>query len=351
MIYVTKKYTMLKVKKEGVILDKTELAFENVGVLNPAVIQNGDMVHLFYRAVRKDNYSTIGYCRLDGSLKVSYRNKTPLLAPKFDYESQGVEDPRIVKIDNTYFLTFTAYDGVNALGSLATSTDLVNFERKGIMVPQITHQAFLDITAGTQISKKYNRFHNLQDLAGLSNNNILLADKNLLFFPRKVNNKFYFLHRIRPDIQIASVNSLEDLTPNYWRDYLEHFDQHILMASKYEHEISYIGGGCPPIETKVGWLLIYHGVHDTSEGYVYSACAALLELDNPTKEVARLPFPLFKPELDWEIKGDVNNVVFPTGTAIFGDRLYIYYGAADTRIAVASVEISELIAELLNHKI
>jgi hypothetical protein len=77
-----------------------------------------------------------------------------------------------------------------------------------------------------------------------------------------------------------------------------------------------VGGGCPPIETEMGWLLIYHGVHDTVNGYVYTACACLLDLDNPNKEIARLPYPLFGPELEWELKGVVNNVCFPTGTWI-----------------------------------
>ena len=341
---------MLKIKKEGVLLEKTELDFENEGVLNPAVIREGDTVHVFYRAVRKGNHSTIGYCQLNGPLDLSERKPSPVFQPGADQEWQGVEDPRIVKIDDTYFLTYTAYDGVNAMGSLATSADLLNFQRKGIIVPQITHQAFLDITASTHISRKYNRFHNLHDANDVTQKNILLSDKNLMFFPRKINGKFYFLHRIRPDIQIASVDTIEELNKDYWQDYLEHFDQHILMASKYAHEISYIGGGCPPIETKAGWLLIYHGVHDTTEGYVYSACAALLDLEKPEKELARLPYPLFKPELNWELEGEVNNVVFPTGAVIFDDKLYIYYGAADTCIAVASVSLAELIAELLNHK-
>jgi predicted GH43/DUF377 family glycosyl hydrolase len=341
---------MLKIKKEGVLLEKTELAFENEGVLNPAVIQEGDTVHIFYRAVRTGNHSTIGYCQLKGPLDLSERKSSPVFLPGADHELQGVEDPRIVKIDYTYFLTYTAYDGVNALGSLATSADLLSFQRKGIIVPQITHQAFLDLTASAHISRKYNRFHNLHDVNDVTQKDILLSDKNLMFFPRKINGKFYFLHRIRPDIQIASVDTIEELNKDYWQDYLEHFDQHILMAAKYAHEISYIGGGCPPIETKAGWLMIYHGVHDTTEGYVYSACAALHDLEEPEKELARLPYPLFKPELDWELEGEVNNVVFPTGTAIFGDRLYIYYGAADTRIAVVSLGLAELISELLNHK-
>ena len=338
-------------KKEGILLDKTELEFENEGVLNPAVMQDGNTVHVFYRAVRKGNHSTIGYCRLDGPLEIVQRNDAPLLAPHFEYESQGVEDPRIVKIEDTYYMTFTAYDGVNAMGSLATSKDLVSFERRGIIVPKISYDDFQRMAECNHLlNEKYKRFHIQTNVDSRYKKKIMLSDKNLMFFPRKINGKFYFLHRIRPDIQIGSAATIQELTKDYWQDYLMHFEKHILMTSIYEHEISYIGGGCPPIETKAGWLLIYHGVRDSREGYVYSACAALLDLNDPSKELARLPYALFKPELDWELKGEVNNVVFPTGTATFGERLYIYYGAADTSIAVASIDIDELITELLNNK-
>ncbi|HSU27851.1 MAG TPA: hypothetical protein VLJ68_05680, partial [Chitinophagaceae bacterium] len=96
-------------------------------------------------------------------------------------------------------------------------------------------------------------------------------------------------------------------------------------------------------------LLIYHGVHDTVKGYIYSACAALLDLEDPQKEIARLPYALFKPEFDWELKGEVNNVCFPTGTILIDDTLYIYYGAADEQIAYASVSLSGLVSELLEN--
>jgi predicted GH43/DUF377 family glycosyl hydrolase len=122
-----------------------------------------------------------------------------------------------------------------------------------------------------------------------------------------------------------------------------------VLSPKHKHEVSYIGGGCPPIETEYGWLLIYHGVHDTIKGYVYSACAALLDLEDPRKEIARLPYALFKPEHEWELKGEVNNVCFPTGTVLIGDSLYIYYGAADEQIACASLSISALLNELMLH--
>jgi len=90
-------------------------------------------------------------------------------------------------------------------------------------------------------------------------------------------------------------------------------------------------------------------VEETHKGLVYSACAALLDLNNPARELARLPYPLFSPEYEWELSGEVNNVVFPTGTSLFGDTLFIYYGAADTLIACASLKLSELVAELMTY--
>jgi predicted GH43/DUF377 family glycosyl hydrolase len=177
----------------------------------------------------------------------------------------------------------------------------------------------------------------------------MLWDKNVIFFPRRINGKLVFLHRIRPGIQIVSVNDLSNLTKEFWENYFLNLDEHIVMDPVYVHESSYIGSGCPPIETEHGWLLIYHGVEETKAGIVYSACAALLDLNNPLKVLARLPYALFSPEYDWELYGDVNNVVFPTGTALFGDTLFIYYGAADTHIACASMNLTELVNELLSH--
>ncbi len=342
---------MLEVKKEGVILNKTALGFENEGVLNPAVIREGNDVYMYYRAVSKGNYSSLGYCKLSDPVTVSERSDMPVLFSQFDYESHGVEDPRIVKIDDLYYLTYTAYDGVNALGALATSKDLVTFEKQGIIVPQVIYEDLQRLaTFQTPLNEKYARYNRLIPLVAVTkpSKKIFVWDKNVVFFPRRINNKLFFLHRIKPDIQIVCVNELSELTKDFWDNYFMHLDNNIALTPKCDHEISYIGAGCPPIETKHGWLIIYHGVHDSAVGYVYNACAALLDLENPQKEIARLPVPLFKPEEEWELQGEVHNVCFPTGAALFGDKLYIYYGAADERIACASVSLSALLAELLS---
>jgi len=341
---------MTEVKKEGILLWNTNLEFENEGVLNPAVIREGDSVHIFYRAVQKGNHSSIGYCRLDGPLTVAERWDKPVIVPEFEYESHGVEDARIVKIDDQYYLTYTGYDGINARGALAKSKDLSKFKKHGVIVPMITYAEFVSLAEsfGT-VNENYYNNHKFYFQDADPEKKMLLWDKNVIFFPRRIGGKLVFLHRIRPGIQIVFVNELKELTKEFWKKYFSKLQDHIVIDPVYAHELSYIGGGCPPIETEQGWLLIYHGVQETERGLVYSACAALLDLNDPTKELARLPYPLFFPEYEWELVGEVNNVVFPTGTALFGGTLFIYYGAADSVIAIASLKLAELIAELLTY--
>jgi predicted GH43/DUF377 family glycosyl hydrolase len=338
---------MIQIKKEGVLLEKTDLGFENLGVMNPAVIQVDGVIHLFYRAVKAGNFSSIGHAKLSSPTTVASRMDVPILFPQFDYESQGVEDPRICQIEGTFYLTYTAYDGISALGALATSTDLVTFKKWGIIVPQITFEDFRNL-AETQgkINEKYVRYNNPFTQSRKANEQAILWDKNVIFFPRKINQKFHFIHRIRPDIQLVAVNDLSELTIGFWQNYFLHLSDSILMTAKYPHEASYIGGGCPPIETPDGWLFIYHAVHDTVDGYVYTACAALLDIENPLIEIGRLSLPLFSPTEAYEKIGYVNNVCFPTGAIVQADTLYIYYGAADERVACTSMCLSELIATL-----
>lgn len=343
---------MIKVKKEGILLVKTANGFENEGVLNPAAIREGKNIHLFYRAVSKGNYSSIGYCLLSDPLTVEERNDVPLLFPQMDYESRGMEDPRVSRVDDRYYMTYTAYDGVNALGALAMSDDLRNFEKMGLIVPQIAYEEFSHLAESKGvINEKYLRYNDFRQIRENLGRKMFIWDKNVVFFPRRINGKLAFLHRIKPDIQLVEVNDLQELTTDFWQQYLLRFNDNIVLSPRFTHEVSYIGSGCPPIETEEGWLMIYHGVHDTVNGYVYAACAALLDLENPRKEISRLPYALFKPEMEWELKGEVNNVCFPTGCIEMDGRLYIYYGAADERVACASIELAVLLTELLKYRI
>lgn len=342
---------MVNVKKEGILLGPTEHKFEDFGVLNPGVIEIDGQIHLLYRATNHANYSTIGYCLLSSPTEIARRDEQPLMIPLQKYESHGIEDPRIVYIDDTFYITYTAYDGENALGALSTSKDLKTFKHEGLITPQISlHEYKLIIEASENLNEKYLRFVKLIDKRTGHDTitELLIWDKDVMFFPRKINDKFAFLHRVYPDIQIVYYDKLEDLTYQFWKDHLFHLKDHTLLSGKYPYESSYIGGGCPPIETEKGWLIIYHGVDDQAEGYVYHAAVSLMDLEDPQIEIGRLRTPLFSPDEEWEKKGVVNNVVFPTGAIIRGETLYIYYGAADKYIGVVSLNLEELINEIIN---
>jgi beta-1,2-mannobiose phosphorylase / 1,2-beta-oligomannan phosphorylase len=341
---------MIKVEKYGIILSPTELEFENNAVFNPGIFQDGNIVHIFYRAVQNGNFSTIGHAIAEGPLNITSRKTYPIITRDFDYECHGVEDARIVKIEEVFYLTYTSYDGHNALGSLATSTDLIHFDKKGIITPQIKYEDFENIIkkfSDEELNQKYHQFYKLFLKSGfLEDKKLYINDKDVVFFPRKIDNQFAMLHRIWPGIQIVKFNHWDELTEDFWIDYFNHLPEHIVLDPKGEFDINYLGAGGPPIETDLGWLLIYHGVQETSVGRTYHAMAALLDIDHPQTELARLEYPIFSPTKDWEKVGEVNNVVFPSGNAIFDDDLYIYYGAADHHIAVAKVSMHELLLEL-----
>jgi len=338
------------ITKLGVILEKTRYAFESKGVLNPAVMQNGNDVHMFYRAFKKGNYSTLGYCRFEGPSRLVHRDTRPIVYPDREEEKHGVEDARITLIEDTYYLTYTAYDGHNALGAVALSADLVKFHKLGVITPKITFEDFYHAIIGNEnLNHKYlSQYHFLKEHGLLDAvPHYLIWDKNLIFFPEKINGKYALLHRFFPGIQIVYFHDFSELTTDFWMGYLFTLEQYIVMDPEFFYETSHIGGGCPPVKTPHGWLFIYHAVEVTTHSNVYHVSAALLDLHDPQKVLARLQRPLISPQEEWEQNGYVNNVCFPTGTAIFGDDLYIYYGAADIRIAVAKVNINDLINELI----
>ncbi len=338
---------MLKVKKHGVILEPANKEFESQGVMNPACIKEGNSVHMFYRAVRWGNNSTIGYARLEGPLEVVERSKKPFMSPRFKYEKQGLEDPRIVKIDDTYYMTYVAYDGKDVLTAYAVSKDLKKFKRMGVITPRITYSEAEKWLRYSKLKDSYFFFESYyKDTVA---ENVLLREKDTFFFPKKIKGKFALIHRIIPDIQVIYFRDFRELTPEFWKRYLKHLSRYVVLEQMYSYESRNIGGGCPPIETDKGWVLIYHAVEGSNMGKIYHAGAALLDKKDPCKVIGHLKKPLFSPEERWERVGVSNNVVFPTGSAVFDEKLYIYYGAADKRIAVASVNLDDLIEEMLKN--
>lgn len=335
---------MIKVSKGEIVLEsRTEVEFEKKGVLNPTCVEKDNTVYLFYRAIKENNFSTLGFCQLENN-RVINRSEEPFMVPEYRYECHGIEDPRITYLEGMYYLLYTAYDGQNALVAYATSSDLKFFTKRGLVTPQITYDEAEDIFRSSGITKKYIFFEKV--FRQTQGDSVYLWEKDAMIFPRKINGNYAILHRILPGIQICYFKDFDDLTQNFWRQYLKDLNDFIVLDPKYHFENSHIGAGCVPIETAYGWLLIYHSAQNTNQGIVYHACAALLDKNNPQKVIGRLTHPLFSPETDWEKSGIVNNVVFPTGAIVKEDTLFVYYGAADTRIGVRTIGLSGLLKEL-----
>ena len=342
---------MIDVIKHGIILEKTENLFENFGIRNSGAYQEGETVHLFYQAMGEDSTSCIGYCKLEGPLKVVERWTRPIFCPDKDTEIVSFEDPRIVKILDTYYLSYSAFDGVNVFGSYATSNDLKIWKPKGVLTPKFTIEEYGTFMEHLfdKISEQHFQFYYLFMRQKLKDSLIekkYVTDRSAVFFPKKIKERFIFLHELHPSIQLVCFNDLSKLTPEFWEEYIFNLEKHILMEPKYQHENFHVGAGAPPVETELGWLLIYHSTEITPKGFVYHVCAALLDLKDPSKLIARLKKPLFSPTEPYETKGYVDNVIFPTGTAQFKDDLYIYYGTSAAKLAVASVNLKSLLEAL-----
>ena len=294
--------------------------WESGAVFNPAAVKINGEIHLLYRAVEGDNFSTIGYAKLDKNANVSSRLKYPVLKREWAAEKHGCEDPRIVAFAGRLFIFYTAYDGAypkegkNARVILAETENFTRFRKLGIIGPD-------------------------------------WQDKDAMIFPEKIDGKVAYLHRIEPNIQLAFFDDIDHLLQpeaNYWPDHMRSLQDHTILSRNYEWETVKIGVGPPPMRTEAGWLVIYHGV---DKKRIYRAGAALLDEKNPFKIRARLPYPILEPEREYEKTGDVNMVVFPEGMVQFDDDLLIFYGAADKAVGLAACKLSKLIDALWKNKI
>ena len=288
------KRKQVNVEKLGVVLEATNKPFERRAVLNPGCYQEGEFVHVFYRAVADNNDSTIGYAKLKGLTGVVERKEVPIIARTYDYEKRGVEDPRITKIGKTFYMTYVAYDGKNALTAYATSTDLKTWKKRGIISPMFTYDEATSLFKKERLKDRYLMFETFYE--ELSGEDVLLWFKDAILFPQKINGKFAMLIRILPEIQIVFFKDFKELKKkSFWEKYLKHLAGYVLLENKYWFESRNIGGGATPIYTKDGWLVIFHTVEELNRARIYHASAVLLDKKNPFKIIGRLDAPLFSP--------------------------------------------------------
>src|ERR687892_341113 len=333
------KVLLQRYEKNPILIPNEANWWESKAVFNCAILHYDNKFHMLYRAIGEyERYiSRIGYASSTEGYSFARSNQIAL-EPTQDYEEYGIEDPRMVEIDNQVYITYVILsahvtDGaiVEASTALATTTDFLKYTRLGVITTKGSNNKDV-VLFPEKMSQQQQQSSSVLSLS-LPSNNIDRAGK------------YFFLHR--PSSWIGSKYGVDK--PSIWLgegNALTNFEKHTLLLKPEEDwEELKIGAGPPPIKTRTGWLVIYHGV---SREKVYRAGAALLDLHDPSKIIGRTKTPILEPKEPYEKFGDVNNVVFPTGACVVdNDKLFVYYGAADKVCCLATADLNYLLDDIL----
>ena len=302
---------------ETPILSPQGTGWEAAGTFNPAVIHVPAMREYFpdtphksypaktvllYRAQDANGTSRIGYAEsVDG---IHFRRRAePVLSPEADYEKDGgVEDPRLQQFGDTFYLTYTGYNKKDAQLCLATSRDLMHWERKGVILPAYKGKWSVGWT------------------------------KSGAIVPEKIGGKYwmYWLGTAADKTDQMGVSSSDDLL--HWT---EETKTPVLPRRPGKFDARVVEPGPPPILTRDGIVLIYNGADDK---LAYRTGVAVFDRNDPRKLLWRSEEPVFAPEKEWEKVGQVPNVVFVEGLVRRAGKFLFYYGAADKFVGVAEAE-------------
>jgi predicted GH43/DUF377 family glycosyl hydrolase len=338
---------MYKLKRYGtgpIFSPDINLPWEKEGVFNPGIIKFNDGVYMLYRAVgeRESYISRLGLAKSLDGLKFERASLNPVFEPKEIFDKWATEDPRITKIGEDYYISYVAVED----RIMEKGTDLKRF------LPLETSTALLK-------TKDFVSYENLGVISPPNSDN-----KDIVLFPRLINGRYFMLHRpnywsqewfkgpYEKYVNEGLPCDVKDLpkVPAIWMasslDLKNWVDHHVLI-SPYEPLNVKIGPGLPPIETDDGWLIIYHHITKNSDTgqMVYSVRAALLDIDNPYNLIAKIRYDILSPEKPYEMENGTQ-IVFPTGGFVTNDTLYVYYGASDRYVCLATGSLSELLKEL-----
>ena len=290
--------------------------WESKATFNPAALYLKGKTHILYRTLSEDNTSSVGYASTKDGISIIERLPDPVYIPREDFEmkkisggNSGCEDPRLTQIGKKIYICYTAYDSIGpprvAISSIKEKDFLAhnwNWEKPFLITPP-----------------------------GFD-------DKDTCIMPKKLKNGYFILHRVGNEICGDYLKALDD--SNTVNKCI-----HILGPRIHMWDSEKVGITAPPIETKYGWLMLYHGVSH-SHG-TYRVGAVLLDKKDPNIILARSTDAIFQPEEEYEKIGIVNNVVFPCGMVVSKGILYIYYGGADKVIGVATMKLSIILDALV----
>lgn len=248
----------------------------------------------------------------------SFKNRVPFIVPKEEWEKFGCEDPRVTYFEGVFYTFYTALskypfgaDGIKV--AVALSKDLKKITERHLVTP--------------------------------------FNAKAMTLFPERINGKIVVMFSYHTDsppskMVFATLDKIEELwSPIFWRKWEQNIDSYTINLKRFPYD--HVEVGAPPIKTKNGWLLIYSYIQNYfnfgGTEKIFGIEGLLLDLKDPSKIIGRTDGPILVPEEAYELSGYVSNVIFPTGALIEKDILTVYYGAADTTVCSAQVNLDDLI--------
>lgn len=308
-----------------VLVPEADLPWEAEGAFNGSAVREGRRTHLLYRAQSLPHLhetgpwlsiSSIGHSEsLDG---IHFKTHKPFIEPEEHWERFGCEDPRVTRLDGKYYTFYTALSGFP-------------FGPDNIKVAVAISKNFRKVTERHPVTP--------------------FNAKAMALFPEKIRGKYWAILTADTDrppakIALASFDREEDLwNEERWNAWYADIDQHTLPLQRDPED--HIEIGAAPVRTKAGWVIFYSYIQNyRTSNPLFSIEAVLLDAENPQKIIGTTRAPLLVPEEEYELYGKVPNIVFPSGATVKGDRISLYYGAADTTTCVAFGSVKALLREL-----
>jgi predicted GH43/DUF377 family glycosyl hydrolase len=330
-----------KYENNPILSPNSANSWESNCVCNPGAWYENGRFCLLYRAAGNDAEHVIrfGLAESDDGFTFTRKFDHPVLSPSPDGQDSGcIEDARIVKFDDTFFITYAFRPFPPGQYWTFGPGEVLKYD-----VPDSAPLFYKEnlTNSGLLMSKdliKYSR------LGRITKSN--LDDRDVILFPEKVDDRFVMLHR--PKEWVGEGYGCEH--PSIWisfsEDLMEWKESRLLIKGEQVWEKK-VGGSSPPLKTEAGWLTIYHGVDDRG---IYRVGVVLLDIDDPSKIIARAEDYIMEPEHDYELEGYYKGCVFPTGNMVVDGTLYVYYGGADKYVCVATCELNEIIDFVLQYK-
>lgn len=316
--------------------------WESLAVCNPGVILDQGTFHMLYRAAGHDleHKIVLGYATSSDGVIFARQSSQPAVVPsEQSFDAGCVEDPRIVKIDGLFLITYAYRPFPPGRYWLKESYD------HGWALPGSAPKGLRENTTNTGLMITRD-FKTYKKLGRITQHDI--DNRDVILFPEKINGKFVMLHRPVEWTGPAYGTMVPTMWLSFSDDLMRWKDDVLLAVPEQPWEMKKMGGSTPPLKTDQGWLVFYHAV--SPEDGMYRVGAMMLDLLDPRKVIARTKNYLMEPEFPYETAGYYTGCVFPTANIIKDDTIYLYYGGADKHVCLATCSVSELVKDLMDNQ-